>query len=337
MQRVQCTLPLAALVLVGCQNQPNTLSNPFLAPDRVPPPSTRVLTPGAAQPYYPGDPAPSIGGAAPPYQPAPAAAPASTGAPPAGAWNSAPQGTSNYAPSSAVGQTNSTNLASGEVIRVPEDRSRLRFPPPLADAPEPSYAFTSSAPAEAFAAASAPGPASILPTPPTPPSASFPVNAGVRPAAYEALPQQVEIRAIAPARHEEPAPSLPDRFGIASSDGFRAQGSVARRTATDEPIRPHFSPQQSGNPQFGHGEQYEWLRGQLEHHGSTGQWQIRYLRPGEPNDPFGGRVVIANPQVLGNLEPGAFVVLQGQLHNLHYPDGRTLPAYQLTVVQRQVR
>lgn len=60
MRRLFSTLfVLAAVSFAGCRNQANsTFTNPFLTPDRVPPPSTRALAPGTAQPYYPGDPAP---------------------------------------------------------------------------------------------------------------------------------------------------------------------------------------------------------------------------------------------------------------------------------------
>ncbi len=51
---------LSVLSLGGCRNQQLALTNPFLAPDRVPPPATRTLLPGAAQPYYPGDPLPTL-------------------------------------------------------------------------------------------------------------------------------------------------------------------------------------------------------------------------------------------------------------------------------------
>lgn len=60
--------PLAAAVLTiaagvscaGCQNQPSHVANPLYSADRVPPPSTRALAPGSAQPYYSGDPLPVI-------------------------------------------------------------------------------------------------------------------------------------------------------------------------------------------------------------------------------------------------------------------------------------
>jgi hypothetical protein len=52
---------LAALAISatsGCKNPSSGVGNPFLAPGRVPPPATRALLPGEAQPYYPGDPLP---------------------------------------------------------------------------------------------------------------------------------------------------------------------------------------------------------------------------------------------------------------------------------------
>ena len=51
---------VALAAAVGCSNQPGALKNPFSAVDRVPPPSTRVLAPGTAQPYYQGDPLPAM-------------------------------------------------------------------------------------------------------------------------------------------------------------------------------------------------------------------------------------------------------------------------------------
>jgi hypothetical protein len=58
------------LGMVGCQGNGKPLfSNPFSASGRVPPPATRSLGPGAAQPYYPGDPVPVLQGATAPAGP----------------------------------------------------------------------------------------------------------------------------------------------------------------------------------------------------------------------------------------------------------------------------
>jgi hypothetical protein len=48
------------LGFAGCRSTSSSGGGPFLAPDRVPPPSTRALLPGQAQPYYPGDPLPAM-------------------------------------------------------------------------------------------------------------------------------------------------------------------------------------------------------------------------------------------------------------------------------------
>jgi len=62
-------------MLVGCHHQTSSFTNPFMPPDRVPPPSTQQLTPGTAQPYYPGGPVQP----APPYTGQPTVPPAMPG------------------------------------------------------------------------------------------------------------------------------------------------------------------------------------------------------------------------------------------------------------------
>ena len=50
----------AAVVCAGCSHQPTHFANPLYSADRVPPPSTRTMAPGTAQPYYSGDPLPAM-------------------------------------------------------------------------------------------------------------------------------------------------------------------------------------------------------------------------------------------------------------------------------------
>jgi hypothetical protein len=54
---VACAV-VVGMVCLGCQNQPSHIANPLYSADRVPPPATRALAPGSAQPYYSGDPLP---------------------------------------------------------------------------------------------------------------------------------------------------------------------------------------------------------------------------------------------------------------------------------------
>src|SRR6188472_981090 len=59
------TCAMIALALGGCRSSSSGIAgNPFMAPDRVPPPNTRALAPGQAQPYYQGDPIPATQSAA---------------------------------------------------------------------------------------------------------------------------------------------------------------------------------------------------------------------------------------------------------------------------------
>jgi hypothetical protein len=103
--------------LVGCRTPAGGVANPFLAPDRVPPPATRALLPGQAQPYYPGDPLPVMHSATPPD----AALSEHAGL----AWN-APGGA---VPSMSGEQRRSPSLAfSNETtVSVPSDEGDLRF------------------------------------------------------------------------------------------------------------------------------------------------------------------------------------------------------------------
>jgi hypothetical protein len=118
-----------AFSCAGCQSQQTALTNPFMAPDRVPPPATRVVAPGAAQPYYPGDPLPASHASA--ATPNPTVAAAAAPAP-----NAAPAPAS---PPSALAFSNE------RTVSVPADDSSLRFalpsPPPatnVASSPAPS-------------------------------------------------------------------------------------------------------------------------------------------------------------------------------------------------------
>ncbi|MEM1272070.1 MAG: hypothetical protein AAGI08_18635, partial [Bacteroidota bacterium] len=58
--RAGCFVLAGALVATGCRTNHQPFTNP-LGADRVPAPATRVIQPGTAQPYYPGDALPATG------------------------------------------------------------------------------------------------------------------------------------------------------------------------------------------------------------------------------------------------------------------------------------
>lgn len=330
---------------IGCRNQSAPLTNPFLTPDRVPPPSTRVLTPGTAQPYYPGDPLPGAAplnapvGAMPPAMTLPPAStlpPGGTYTPPATVPPATAYPGAAY-PSSPITPTAPTaspyGPRAGDSIRVPSDGQQARF----AAATTPIQRLVPSSQHQLTA---------------NPTERPFTPNAGaqapIKQAAYDETPpleqpntQRVQIREVAPAEYTTPTaaqPSAPTR------DGFRPQGSELRAEApTESPLDNGFrSPDVSdaetndASARYGVGPSQQWLRGQLEYWPQTGEWSIRYMPEGQV-DQIGGRILIDNPQVLGHLPPGEFVMVEGQVFGRQIDDATYRPAYRVAVVQRQQR
>jgi len=324
MRCLLCTLgllgTLALVLLTGCRSQTTGMTNPFLAPNRVPPPATRTLLPGTAQPYYPGDPVPNssaIGappaGYAPSYQQPsyqqpsyqqapPTYAPQPAGTVPPGGWDGAPQpfpgGSSSYNVSpSSIQPASAVAPLTGQQIQVQPDKQNLRFAQTVPLYQQPVVPTTS--------VATLPPDRSVLPT-----------------------PRQVRIRAISSDNLD--LDTLNSSSGpSASRDGFRPQGSSQVRKPT---IASRLVPRkrQPASERFGFDPQYSWLRGQLQYSSATGQWGLHYLSTEGRADQFGGNLTIANPQVLGDLQPGDFVQLRGRVEGS--PNGA---AYKVSVVQRQ--
>ena len=87
--------------------------------------------------------------------------------------------------------------------------------------------------------------------------------------------------------------------------------------------------------QYAAGANFESLRGQLEYWPESGAWSLRYLPAGSPADSLGGRVMLDNPQVLANLQPGELVTVRGQLFSKATDEGVATPTYRVSGVQRQ--
>lgn len=129
-----------AVVWGGCQSNQRTAStNPFVSPSRVPPPSTQTISPGAAQPYYPGDPIPTMqstsGAPSPklPLTPSDAITPVA----------------SNASSSSSV--RSDLAYSSERSVSIPSDNGVLRFEQ-VAAAKEPAIAAPASSSAPIVAA-----------------------------------------------------------------------------------------------------------------------------------------------------------------------------------------
>jgi hypothetical protein len=158
------------IYLVGCNNQQMAASNPFMSPDRVPPPATRTIAPGQAAPYYPGDPMPSAQAVPPGAQTTPPITPIGTTMPSPVATQQvttqqiAPQQAATVptvsAPTTATPQplafSNERNVA------IPTDNEQMRFAvPPPSQAMQPQQMAAQAMPSAATnpVPAAAPAPA----------------------------------------------------------------------------------------------------------------------------------------------------------------------------------
>jgi hypothetical protein len=129
---------------IGCRTPAGGVANPFLAPDRVPPPATRAIMPGQAQPYYPGDPLPVMqSSSAPQEQPTQISGLA---------WGSGGTGTV-----TSAAQPTTQSLATNEKVAIPTDKGDLRF---VASHPEAANQIASS---QGAALATAPPSAATAP------------------------------------------------------------------------------------------------------------------------------------------------------------------------------
>jgi hypothetical protein len=140
-----CAMIALALGVGGCRSSSSGVAgNPFMSPDRVPPPNTRALLPGQAQPYYQGDPLPAMQSATNPPATAIAALPNEADSRSSSgrtlAW--AQPGSAAPAPTPAsiapLGPAAPQPIAAANeaAVAVPTDGNPLRFPLPAPREPE---------------------------------------------------------------------------------------------------------------------------------------------------------------------------------------------------------
>ena len=133
---------LVILCLAGCSGQQMSASNPFMSPDRVPPPATRTIAPGTAAPYYPGDPIPAA-------QNTPPAPPMVAQAPPSFIPTAAVQ----VAVPPTQAATQPLAFSNERTVAIPADDENMRFalpaPPPIPQPQPPAAQQVAAAPSPA--------------------------------------------------------------------------------------------------------------------------------------------------------------------------------------------
>ncbi len=300
---------------IGCRSQSTPLTNPFMAPDRVPPPATQTLAPGSAQPYYPGDPVQGAPAAVTPgavYPPGgtptystPGYPPQTAPVTPPGGWSQPPT-TSPYGVQPTSGYTPlAPNVADNSTVRISPDDQNLRF----ASVPNNNPNDLMQVAANQQLSTTTP----YIYTQPMIEQQGFPNN--LQPAQFAAT-----------------------NLSGAASDGFRPQGSTKQTVAPPrtQPIANQNSNFIQEDPNhFGFDATYSWLRGQLQYYPHSGEWGLRYIAQQGAPDPYGGVAVIGNPEVLGGVQPGEYLLVQGFLETLDNGDGTFVPLYTVEGIQRQ--
>lgn len=221
-----CALLMVSLAVGGCRSSSSSglAGNPFLAPDRVAPPSTRTIAPGQAQPYYQGDPLPVMQSSTAPPVNATAAVPSatetltSTGR--SLAWNTPGAGvpqslTAGQWPASPTPAT--ISRGNEPAVAVPADSDSLRFALPAPINPDPAAtpiaAASNSQPIQFSAAPPSQAPQGVTQASYTAPIPSAPVanqqSSATSLPTIPVTPQQ----AVSPWRQPQLAPSTTPSYG----------------------------------------------------------------------------------------------------------------------------
>lgn len=114
-----------------------------------------------------------------------------------------------------------------------------------------------------------------------------------------------------------------------SSEGAVELGDRPRSAASG---RGGDTAARGGRSSYAHAPDYSWLRGRVEYLASKRQWKLRYIPIDGTTDDYGGSVVIRNPSVLGDVRPGDFVELRGNLHADTMETSTISPDYEVTHV-----
>lgn len=320
------TLLLSVVFLAGCQSRA-PMQNPFFGPTTVPPPGTGVSTAPPAAPYYQGAPPPATLPSVPQGGQIPSGA---LGAPPTAM---PPLGTSSAPPPSATQRMKVVSSGPQQQIIGGTTLSRGRWATP-AVAPRPPVAAQTSA--EATPSQVAPANYSVASVPqwsvvrvnekqqvtvaeeelvtldcmdiavdPNDPNAPKPITP--EPGRFEPDGDVVEIGQLPPAR-----PSQVRSASYAPPADEKKSGSVyavARRPATGG----DDATQAGHDAVFGYDPQYRWVKGQLEYSEVGRRWKLRYIPIDGATDDHGGSVLLPDGTEMGDLRPGDYVTLYGQL------------------------
>jgi hypothetical protein len=270
------------LAVAGCQSS-QFPGDPFLGRQRVPPPGTGAVVPATVgQPYYQTQPPIVQPGAMTPISPAP------VGVAPYNGPYGAPQSSAPTSPAvtpAAGGLLTGRPALAGGSPSAPSSQVAINL-----DEPSPT-------------------------SPARPANLAAPTIAATSPASRstESTIAIVEPDFVAARAAESNQPSAANNTGVVHAAATMAPEDFGRVVlvsgqAVAAPDEPQRAPER-----FAHANDYSRLQGRLEHLASRNEWKLRYIPIDGDTDQYGGSVVIANPDQLGSLAAGEFVVVEGQL------------------------
>jgi hypothetical protein len=290
-----------SICLVGCTNQQMSASNPFMAPDRVPPPATRTIAPGTAAPYYPGSPMPAAQ-IAPPASPLIAQTQPPFAAPPTAIAMATPSA----APPAAAAPPKPLEFSGDRTVAIPADDQALRFAlpsPPAVNpvAPQPIQPQPASQMAAAAAPASAVVPAAFnQPVANPAPAVPVPVPTPTADANSSGPWRSPQVPQSGPpvmqAQYLQPQPAQPTML-VAQPPQSQPQAPAAAPMPVE--LRPMTSPQVAPAAAVAPAEAPV-----------VPPPRMRFPSLLEPSTWFTPQPAAANQQLVGYMVPGA----DGQMH-----------------------
>jgi hypothetical protein len=89
------------------------------------------------------------------------------------------------------------------------------------------------------------------------------------------------------------------------------------------------TPANEAPSKYGYQSEYNWITGKLERSATSGEWKLRYIPIDGDTDQNGGSVLIANPELLDQFQPGDFVRLEGSMVAATNASGAHAPTYRI--------
>lgn len=307
-------LLLLAISLVGCKASSSPKMDPFLGPTTVPPPGT-AYSPATVDPYYSN---PGGGSYVPQYGPqgsqpsasagqlasannSPSAASSSNTTPGSGWVSPQISGSSSalssvYQQAQSAGQlveVGSASRGSGQIIQASHSQTvRVEEPRPGSSSNTSSSLASRVEPARFVA-----------------------------PTGARALPQAIDIMDLPPVTQ-------------AQQSAYRTASSIATQAnyaAAEQQPSKIVTLTRSGTASFARHPDWQWLQGRLEQ-SAEGGWKLHYQASGEAADRFGGRIELAQNELLEGFRHGDLVTVQGTLDGT---PGRYEPAYRVERIELQ--